>query len=190
MSQPAYPQRPLPPPPPPNRGGSGAGMGVGLIIVLIAIPALVAIIGILAVMSIYGTRKYIANAKTAEARNTLGMLGKLAVSAYERDGKVCPSASQPVPASPTAVSAKKYMSTPSDWDADKAANAGFACLKFEMSMPQYFQYDYKATSAGFTATARGDLNGNGVYSEFKVEGRVIGGVLQVAPTISETNPEE
>ena len=39
---------------------------------LIELMIVVAIVGILAVLAIYGVRKYIANAKTAEARNSIG----------------------------------------------------------------------------------------------------------------------
>ncbi len=151
MSQPPYPPPPYYGPPQPQKSSAGTW----IIIVVVALFAIVAVIGILAVFAVAGTRKYIANAKTAEARNTLGQLAKDAVSAYERDGKLCPSASAPVPT--VVPSGSKYMSTPADWDADKTANAGFACLGFSMSMPQYYQYDYKATATGFTVTARRDL---------------------------------
>ncbi len=45
----------------------------------------VAIVGVLAVLAIYGVRKYIANAKTAEARNNLGQISKDSSSAFDRD---------------------------------------------------------------------------------------------------------
>lgn len=170
-------------------------MSTVLIVVIVLVVLIVPVIGVLATLSIYGTRKYIATAKTAEARNTLGMIAKDAVVAYERevaDGKrrVCPSASAPVPADRTMVSGKKYMSSTAEWQADSAADAGFACLRFEMSMPQYFQYQYEATPTGFVARARGDLNGDGVFSTFEINGRIVGDRLVVSPAILETNPFE
>ena len=45
----------------------------------------VAIVGILAVLAVYGVRKYIANSKTTEARNALGQIAKDAATAL-RDG--------------------------------------------------------------------------------------------------------
>jgi type IV pilus assembly protein PilA len=43
---------------------------------LIELMIVVAIVGILSVLAIYGVRKYVANAKTAEARNSLGQIAK------------------------------------------------------------------------------------------------------------------
>jgi type IV pilus assembly protein PilA len=163
-------------------------MPTWLIILIVAIVAVPTVGGVLAVLAIYGVRKYIAASKTIEARNTLTMLAKDATAAYERDGKLCPSASSPIPSA--VPRAAKYQSSPSDWDADKALNAGFACLRFQMDSPQYYQYDYKSTPAGFTVTAHGDLDGDGVASTFEIEGRVSGGTVQVSPMIRETNPQE
>src|ERR1700678_1880922 len=52
---------------------------------LIELMIVVAIVGILASLAIYGVRKYIANAKTAEARNSLGQIGKDSQTAFERE---------------------------------------------------------------------------------------------------------
>ncbi len=178
---------------PPQQGG---GFPTWALVLVITLVVLVFGGGILAVLSIYGVRKYIANAKTAEARNSLGQIAKDAAAAYEREGlgdgghRVCPSARVPVPADQSFVSGRKYQSTPSEWEVDRARDAGFACLGFSLSYPQYYQYRYDATSSDLTGTARGDLNGDGVFSKFVVRGQVQGGRLLLAPSIEETNPEE
>lgn len=174
-------------------------MGVGLIVVIV-LALVIPIVGIVAVFGIYGVRRYIANAKTAEARNTIGALASDAVTAYETGGEVlpdgtvkrriCPSASAPVPDDRNLVRARKYASAPADWQADLGANAGFACLHFEMPTPQYFQYEYEATPTSFVARAHGDLDGDGVFSTFEVRGQLVGDRLVVSPTFLEVNPDE
>jgi type IV pilus assembly protein PilA len=172
----------------------------------------VAIVGILAVLAIYGVRKYLANAKTAEARNSLGQIAKDAAAQYEKESmqstvlgmgssaalsrSLCLSASKSVPASTASVSGKKYQSDPKEWNVDSAGNSGFACVKFSMDQPQYYTYNYttsgsSGTGASFTGTANGDLNGDNVFSTFSITGAINASyALNIAPNILEVSPEE
>ena len=180
---------------------------------LIELMIVVAIVGVLAVLAIYGVRKYIANSKTAEARNSLGQIGKDAATAYEKESMaasvltqgastavlraLCKGASASIPSTPTNIQGKKYQSAPSEWSADQGGNSGFACLKFVMDQPQYYMYSYKMTTGGnsigdsFTTIANGDLNGDTVVSTFSLVGTIGSGlVLNIAPTVLEALPEE
>ena len=188
---------------------------------LVELMIVVAIVGVLAVLAIYGVRKYIANAKTAEAKNSLGQIGKDAVTAFEGERmksdilapggaavvtrKICPNASTPVPATIAGVKGGKYQSKNAEWSplADVKNYDGFPCLKFEMTAPQYYMYDYQSDSKTgdptdqgktFTATAQGDLNGDGNPSTFTTKGAVSastdGSRLLVSPSIEEVSPEE
>jgi type IV pilus assembly protein PilA len=180
---------------------------------LIELMIVVAIIGILAVLAVYGVRKYAANAKSAEARNSLGMMGADAVAAYERESmpgttlalqasagmsrRMCPSASATVPAVSTSIQGRKYQSNATEWNTDQAINAGFACLKFTIDAPQYYMYSYTLTGAGtavgdsFVAAAQGDLNGDGLLSLFQLNGAIGSGtVLHLAPNLVEVRPDE
>src|SRR5262245_47669334 len=81
---------------------------------LVELMIVVAIIGILAALAIYGVRKYLTNAKTGEAKTNVGRLAKDAVAAYERENmagtmlsagsavasvhRLCDSVVTPVPA--------------------------------------------------------------------------------------------
>jgi len=180
---------------------------------LVELMIVVAIVGVLAVLAVYGVRKYIANSKTAEARNSLGQISKDASTAYEKESmtvsgilaqgsasatlrQLCTTATS-VPTSVTSVKGQKYQSSPGDWNADSATpGKGFSCLKYSIDQPQYYMYSYKTSGSSaqgdsFTATANGDLNGDGTTSSFSVAGSIGAGmVLNVAPTISEANPEE
>ncbi|MEZ4225020.1 MAG: prepilin-type N-terminal cleavage/methylation domain-containing protein [Polyangiaceae bacterium] len=189
---------------------------------LVELMIVVAIVGVLAALAIYGVRKYIANSKTAEAKNSLGQISKDATSAFAREGmnpallaagastqvvnRLCLTGTA-VPANMAAVQGKKYQSSPAEWTTGQPttgpnnANEGFACLKFSMADPQYYQYNYvsSATLAGaalgttFTATAQGDLNGDGVvFGTYILRGEVrnTGGQVElfVSPNFEETNP--
>jgi type IV pilus assembly protein PilA len=182
------------------------GMSTGVILAIVAVVVvggLLLIFFVLGILGYYGTRKYVSNAKQAEVKNSLGQISKDAVSAYEMERssddvlsqgstttgitrKLCPSAQNPVPKNDSDVSGRKYMSSSSEWTSD----TGWKCLRFEMSAPQYYQYNYTSDSTSFKAIGRGDLNGDRVFSRFEVEGRVQDGSLRVSPVISETNPEE
>jgi type IV pilus assembly protein PilA len=180
---------------------------------LVELMIVVAIVGVLAVLAVYGVRKYIANAKTAEAKNSLGQIGKDAVTAFEGERmsntvlaesgttsiirQMCPTgaAGAGIPSTITNIGGKKYQSSKADWSnaSDVSTNAGFPCLKFEMTAPQYYQYAYTAagTSTGsFSSTAMGDLNGDATYSTFTILGSVQSGRLTLGPSIGEDKPEE
>lgn len=179
---------------------------------LVELMIVVAIVGVLAVLAVYGVRKYIANAKTAEAKNSLGQIGKDAVTAFEGErmsAAVLSEGSQTdiirtmcqtgtvnnIPAAIGAVAGKKYQSKKADWSntTDVQQNKGWPCLKFEMTAPQYYMYTYTSngTSTGdFTSRAQGDLNGDGIASTFEMLGGIENGRLKLAPSIGETSPEE
>ncbi len=175
---------------------------------LIELMIVVAIIGVLAVLAIYGVRKYIANAKTAEARNSLGQIAKDAAAAVEREKGTqailgtgttsalmrafCDAAGNAVPAA--VPKAQKYQSAPADWNSG-SPTAGWQCLKFQLEEPQYYQYWYtgvgtSSSNGSFSGIANGDLNGDGVLSTFTVVGSALNGAVAISPNIQETNPEE
>jgi len=142
------------------------------------------VVPILASLAIYGVRRYVQSAKSVEAKTTVTAIARQAKSAYERpreDGshRMCPSASTPVPATPP--SGRKYMSNSKEWEVDSARDAGFACLHFAMSTPQYFRYAYTATNTGFDVTANGDLDGDGLLSTFTIRGKVVGDQIVLEP---------
>ncbi len=179
---------------------------------LVELMIVVAIIGVLSTLAIQGVRRYLANAKSAEARNALGTMARNAVDAYEREKMANPTgamaagdsvstgakefctAATAVPSDVTKIAAKKYQSNPTDWEAGADVKAGWRCLKFSVDSPQAYQYNYLNPTAGtngkFTAQAIGDLDGDATYSTFSIFGEATSGVARFSPSIAETNPDE
>jgi type IV pilus assembly protein PilA len=179
---------------------------------LVELMIVVAIVGILAALAIYGVTRYMKNAKTAEARNSIGQIAKDAAAAYSREkmapgvmaakdvtavaNTICKSASKAVPEDITKVKAQKYQSGPDEWaPKDEAMDVGWTCLKFSMDQPQYYQYNYTATatdplSDSFDAVAKGDLDGDEEVSTFTLAGAVQNGTVAISPAIKEENAEE
>lgn len=192
---------------------------------LVELMIVVAIIGVLAALAIYGVTRYLASAKTGEAKNNVGAIARGASAAYERETTdseillaagssasanhaLCTSAIA-VPGAIGAVSNTKYQpSTAPGADFDTGDSlAGWKCLKFNLTQPIYFQYDYRATgpyvtagmpgapdpgAAGFEASAQGDLDGDnasgGGLSTFARGGSIVNGQLVLATQVY-TNDE-
>jgi len=127
-----------------------------LLIVLFMIPAF--FLPVFTAMGIYGVRKYIANAKEAEARMAVLQIARGVVGSIQAAGNSAelPESAPAVPSSLSNVSGKKYMSAPSDW------SGTWQQIRFSMSTPQYFQYQWERTSPTTgVVRALGDLDGNG-----------------------------
>jgi type IV pilus assembly protein PilA len=173
---------------------------------LVELMIVVAIIGVLAALAIYGVRRYLQSAKTSEAKNTIGAISRGGVGAYERESTanellpegtssqafthdVCSGvANSAVPLNVVEIQGKKYQPSSigtNDYN-QGSSTAGWKCLKFTMSSPQYYRYHYGASALataganvgtvapgittlagfGFTASAQGDLDNDSVFSAF------------------------
>jgi type IV pilus assembly protein PilA len=167
---------------------------------LVELMIVVAIIGILAALAIYGVKKYLTNAKTGEAKNNLGRMGKDAVAAFQRENmdatllqpgavepsvhRLCSSAA----VNPTAVpKGAKGQPNPTTWNTD----VGWKCLRFSLNEAVYYQYKYDASNetdpatGEFTAKAAGDLDGDGTASTWEYRGDMLQGQARLATTITE-----
>ena len=168
---------------------------------LVELMIVIAIIGVLAALAIYGVHRYLASAKTSEAKNTIGAIARGAKQAFEREsaaselvpeGSTSTNASHALCGSATAVPAAvpggtKYQPKTTNGDDFNTGDAtnGWKCLKFSMTQAHYYKYHYtkgggvgKAAGApdpgatGFEAAAEGDLNENTALSTFALTGSV------------------
>ncbi len=178
---------------------------------LVELMIVVAIIGVLAALAIYGTKRYLGSAKTAEARQTIGGIARAAQQAYERENAfaedlaegtestttshmLCGTA-KPVPQG-AVPPGRKYQpkTTPGDDFDGGDMQTGWKCLRFSLTQPHYYQYWYQKDMAVplstnpascnaapcYEALALGDLNGNGIPSQFSQTGKVANGELKKA----------
>ena len=163
---------------------------------LVELMIVVAIIGVLASLALYGVRKYLASAKTSEAKNYVGAISRCGVAAFEREqaasqviaeGTVssagtfalCGEAPM-VPASGAPRGRKYQPNTSSGADFESGdAMTGWKCLRFFISQPMGYAVDYSPASVvcpnsssalggkiGFEAASLGDVDGDTVTSLF------------------------
>jgi len=148
---------------------------------LVELMIVVAIIGVLAALAIYGVARYLKHAKTAEATRNISAIETGSKNAFQSEldqsgtgvgpfvHTFCPSnAATPAAGIPKAA---KAVTPVAEWSA-----TGWVCLKFSINEPQFYQYKYTGdttkigTDAVYTADAYGDLDGNGTNSTFELQG--------------------
>jgi len=152
-------------------------------------------IRVLAALASSGVRQYIDQSKIAEAKNTVGAIARSAIGAYEREQVFSPGAPLPSPSaivhvlcdSATPVPAQVPKGTKVQPSSAPGADfqsgtptAGWRCLRFEMTAPHHYQYEYRRGGPykgparggpdpgpfGFEISAEGDLDGDGKTSLF------------------------
>jgi len=141
----------------------------------------VATVGILAAVAVPAFMKYTRRSKTAEASANVRRLFDAAVAyrAVEcaRLGRKCakqfkfPATVALTPTTPACQDGNSKARVPqaSDWQ-----QPTWKALKFELTEPSFYQYEFVSEGAGpkarFTARAVGDLDCNGVFSTFERAG--------------------
>ena len=122
---------------------------------------------VLSPFAIYGLRQHLIGAKRAEANDVSARLAQAIAKCTSASGGALPPTARPVPPSLASVRGMKYQSAPGDWQ-DEA----YACARFQLATPQYFQYQWVRTSPRRgVVRALADLDGDAT-PELKVEREV------------------
>lgn len=184
---------------------------------LVELMIVIAIIGILAALAIYGVTRLIGTSKSAEARQNVGAVSRSAQASFEKqtnpseivalgtEGQavsqsLCGSAGAPVPAAIPAGT--KYQPNPadgSDFNVGDSQN-GWICLRFKIDDAIHYQYNYTKGSSpisaqvndpeSFEASAQGDVDGDGTVSQFALTGVVRNGGLTRSTNMFVVNEAE
>ncbi len=179
---------------------------------LVELMIVVAIIGVLAALAIYGVRRYLQGAKTSEARNNVGAMTRGGVAAFEREtaasqqlteggtsdgaqNAVCQTAPSMVPVAMGSVKGTKYQPNTggsNDYQAG-STTVGWKCLRFDNTSPQYFAYGYQGSTGGNVANIPSSIVANFTGTGFRAFGAgdldgdgVTSGFTQVANVNSAT----
>jgi hypothetical protein len=147
---------PANPPPGQSKSSNKKIIAIVAIIGCCLVPVLIMFIGILSAIAIPAFVKYTRHSKTIEAKENLSIL-KMKVIDYCTDKGHLPSPAGPVPLSP-----RGEPQTPL-FDKDEG---GFAEVGFSITTPCYYSYQIESFGDGIRLVALGDLDGDGVHSEY------------------------
>lgn len=181
---------------------------------LVEAMVVVVVVAILGAVSVQGVRKYLVLARSAEAKQTVGGIGRAVAVSVERlreqvDAPELCESTVTVPNAFWPVKARRY--TPSsqpgvDYNTGSPTE-GWLCLGFAVTHPQSYQYRYLRGGSPipvvgntwptdvpldhrWAAYARGDLDGDDRFAWFALEGYVKDGNVVFASGIGAQDPEE
>jgi type II secretory pathway pseudopilin PulG len=157
-------------------------------------------------LAMYGLGRYVRHAKTAEAIGSLAAIGQAAAGYYNDSDSTQPAGAPEsaaramrhfpppsrasVPPDLASIRGKRYQSTLADW-----TPSPWRELHFSIPQPQFYAYSFDSTGNGTqgsaTATAHGDLNGDGITSTYLLTiAPDDKGSATVSPDLERTAPEE
>jgi type IV pilus assembly protein PilA len=188
---------------------------------LVELLLVIAIVGVLATLATFGVGRYVAAAKSVEATTNVGAIGKAVSAAAMRvvptPGVTNPApglcaTSTPVPNAVRNIRGSKYQPSAApgvDYNAGDE-HTGWRCLRFMINSPHYYRYRYQSGGAPaavglpnrgrlrgvnaahtWSASAQGDLDGDGVYSWIVLLGTITDQrQIVTAPALHEQDIEE
>lgn len=165
----------------------------------------VALVAILSALGMYALARYVRHTKAAEATRSVTNIAGAAATYYDTSDANQPAGTKPeaaramrhfppssngsVPADPMNVRGKAYRSSKADW-----AASPWKELQFSLTQDQYYTYNFESEGAGAlasaTVTAKGDLDGDGHMSTYRLVITADSNLTAKVGTIEKTDPEE
>jgi prepilin-type N-terminal cleavage/methylation domain-containing protein len=144
---------------------------------LVELMIVVVILGILAAVAIPAFTRYVKRSKTSEATGNLAKIYQGEVSYFqasaERQNRATFISATANPSGTPGTG--KFTADVASWNVGEWRDIGFS-----LDTGSYYQYSAAASASEFTATAVGDLDGDGVHSTFQRVGITAGGEIQGA----------
>jgi prepilin-type N-terminal cleavage/methylation domain-containing protein len=144
---------------------------------LVELMIVVVILGILAAVAIPAFTRYVKRSKTSEATGNIAKIYQGELTYYQGATERTPSAEFiTAAANPAAAPTQtKYAVNTPAWNA-----TGWREVGFSLDSGHYYQYAATGGNAGFTASAVGNLDGDGTNSTFSRQGTIVAGEVQGA----------
>jgi len=144
---------------------------------LVELMIVVVILGILAAVAIPAFTRYVKRSKTSEASGNIAKIYQGEVTYYQSVGdRAQPPTFVAATANPGTPSASKFPANVAAWTA-----AEWAAIGFSLDSAHYYQYSTTASADSFSASAVGNLDGDGAYSTFSRAASVNEGEIQGNP---------
>lgn len=168
---------------------------------LVELMIVVVILGILAAIAIPAFIKYIRQSKTSEAKENLGYIYKGMITYYQEEHVLAGTGTvvtlyfpktnlAPIPG--TVPTGQRVTVPSATWEADVT----FDAIRFSVTEPIYYQYlitthvEGPGKTASFSASATGDLDGDGNTSLFQRGALVTADGAPVGSPLIEASPIE
>lgn len=132
----------------------------------------IALAGSLAAISIPAFVRELHASRFVEPTEGLARLGASAIAYAEANGKFPESAPLTPQVPPRG---QKAVDAPGTWDAPGWKTLAFRAAPEGVPHAYSFSFESVGSGSGFVATARGDLDGDGILSTFEVRGHAVPG---------------
>ena len=147
---------------------------------LVELMMVVVILGVLAAVAIPSFSRYVRRSKTAEATGNLSKIYMGEVAYFVRAAEESSASFVTAPSTfPTLTPAtpptgSKFPAQPTSFTMDTAWSA----IGFAIDLPCYYTYGASGSATAYTVISVGDLDGDGVTSQFQRRAELNGGEIQ------------